>query len=145
MAIANESVIARTPTPIPPPTTTNTEPPVTAVAFAVMSDFESISNGNPAESAARIKRLIPKAMRTTAVKATPVVPLKTKSATSNKLALRARFAKNNARWRETRSKMVPTNGPTIEYGNKTTAKPRAAFKAFAWRSGEKRTKEAKAL
>jgi len=56
-----------------------------------------MSNGKPAESAARIKRLIPNAMRTTAVKATPVVPLKTKSATSNKLALRARFAKNNAR------------------------------------------------
>ena len=110
-----------------------------------MSDFESMSNGKPAESAARIKRLIPNAMRTTAVNSTPVVPLKTKRATSNKLALRARFAKNSARWRETRSRIVPTKGPTTEYGYKTTAKPRAALNAFAWRSGEKRTKEAKAL
>jgi hypothetical protein len=61
LAIANESVSARTPTPIPPPITTRTDPPVTAVAFAVISDFESMSSGNPAESAARIKRLIPKA------------------------------------------------------------------------------------
>ena len=104
-----------------------------------------MSSGNPAESAARIKRLMPNAIRTTAVNSTPVVPLKTKRATSNKLALRARFAKNSARWRETRSKMVPTKGPTSEYGSKTTAKPIAAFNAFAWRSGEKRTKEAKAL
>ena len=99
---------------MPPPNTTRTEPPVTAMAFAVTNEFESTSKGRPAERAARIKRLIPKATRTTIVKANPVVPLKTKRATSNKLRLRSRFEKNKARWREIRSKTVPTNGPTIE-------------------------------
>jgi hypothetical protein len=41
--------------------------------------------------------------------------------------------------------MVPTNGPTIEYGSKTTAKPIAALKALACRSGENKTKDARAL
>ena len=44
-----------------------------------------------------------------------------------------------------RSKRVPTKGPTIEYGSKTTVKPIAALTAVAWRSGEKRTNEANAL
>ena len=33
----------------------------------------------------------------------------------------------------------------MEYGSKTTANPIAALNAFAWRSGENKTKEAKAL
>jgi hypothetical protein len=33
----------------------------------------------------------------------------------------------------------------MEYGNKTTVKAKAAFKAFVCLSGEKRTNEAKAL
>jgi hypothetical protein len=33
----------------------------------------------------------------------------------------------------------------MEYGNKTTAKPMAALNAFAWRSGENKTKDASAL
>jgi hypothetical protein len=41
--------------------------------------------------------------------------------------------------------MVPTNGPTIEYGVNTTAKPKAAAIALACRSGEKSTKDASAL
>jgi hypothetical protein len=41
--------------------------------------------------------------------------------------------------------MVPTNGPIIEYGSSTTANARAALKALAWRSGEKITKDARAL
>jgi hypothetical protein len=36
-------------------------------------------------------------------------------------------------------------GPTIEYGKRTTAKPIAALSAFAWRSGENKTNEASAL
>jgi hypothetical protein len=58
---------------------------------------------------------------------------------------RLRFEKAIARWRETRSKIVPTKGPITEYGSKTTAKANAAPNAFAWRSGEKRIKDAKAL
>ena len=143
--MANESRSARTPTPMPPPITTKTVPPVTAIAFAVMRDFESTKSGRPAESAARIKRLIPKAIKTTTVSATPVVPLNTKSATTKRLKLRKILEKNSARWREIRSRIVPTNGPTIEYGSKTTAKPRAALNASAWRSGENSTKEASAL
>jgi hypothetical protein len=77
--------------------TTKTDPPVTAIAFAVINDFESINKGRPADKAARIKRLIPKAISTTAVSATPVAPLKTNIATTNKFALRARLAKNKAR------------------------------------------------
>jgi hypothetical protein len=33
----------------------------------------------------------------------------------------------------------------MEYGIKTTAKPIAALSAFAWRSGENKTKDASAL
>jgi len=53
--------------------------------------------------------------------------------------------KKSARCLETRSKIVPTKGPIIEYGNNTTAKPIAALNAFAWRSGENKTKDASAL
>jgi hypothetical protein len=50
-----------------------------------------------------------------------------------------------ARCRENLSSNVPTKGPTIEYGKSTTANATAAFTALAWRSGEKRMKEARAL
>ena len=40
---------------------------------------------------------------------------------------------------------MPTKGPTMEYGNNTTAKPTAALNASACRSGENNTKEARAL
>jgi hypothetical protein len=56
-----------------------------------------------------------------------------------------RFEKRMARWRENLSRRVPTNGPTIEYGKRTTANATAAFTALACRSGEKRMKDAKAL
>ena len=39
---------------------------------------------------------------------------------------RIKFEKAIARWRETRSRIVPTKGPIIEYGSKTTAKANAA-------------------
>ena len=41
------------------------------------------------------------------------------------------FAKKSARCREKRSRIVPTKGPTIEYGTKTRAKARAALIASA--------------
>ena len=115
------------------------------MAFAVMSDCASTKRGRPAESAARIKRFIPNAIRTTIVKVKPVVPRKMKKATTKRFRLRARFEKKSARCLETRSKIVPTKGPTIEYGSRTTAKLRAALNALTWRFGEKRTKDAKAL
>ena len=118
---------------------------MTASALALINDLVSITNGRPAESPARIKRLIPKAIRTKTVKRTPVCPLNTKSATTNKLIARAAFANSSARCLETRSKIVPTNGPTSEYGNKTTANATAALRASAWRSGENKTKDANAL
>ena len=62
-----------------------------------------------------------------------------------RVSVRIKFAISKARWREKRSSIVPTKGPTIEYGTKTSAKARAALIASAWRSGEKRRKEASAL
>jgi hypothetical protein len=56
-----------------------------------------------------------------------------------------RFEKRIARCLENLSKRVPTNGPTIEYGKRTTANATAALTALAWRSGEKRINEARAL
>ena len=41
------------------------------------------------------------------------------------------LAKNMARCLENRSRIVPTNGPTIEYGNNTTANATAALTALA--------------
>ena len=84
--------LLKSPTPIPPPKTTKTEPPVTAIAFAVIKDLASTNKGSPADKAARINRLIPNAINTTTVNATPAVPLKTNKATKNRFALRARFA-----------------------------------------------------
>ena len=130
---------------MPPPTTTKTDPPVTAIAFAVTRELGLTNKGSPADNAAKINRLIPNAIKTTTVSATPVVPVKTNSATINKLTLRKKLEKNSARCLEILSNTVPTKGPTIEYGNRTTANPSAAFRAFVWRSGENRTKDAKAL
>ena len=48
------------------------------------------------------------------------------------------------RCRENLSNRVPTSGPTIEYGSKTTAKAAAADFASGWRSGENKTKDARA-
>jgi hypothetical protein len=44
---------------------------------------------------------------------------------------RVMLEKKIARWREKRSKRVPTNGPTMEYGSNTTAKATAALTALA--------------
>ena len=104
-----------------------------------------MTRGKPAESPAKIKRLIPNAISTKTVNTTPVCPVKTSAATTSKFAARARLENKSARCLETRSRIVPTNGPTSEYGNKTTANPIAALSASAWRSGEKRTKDASAL
>ena len=118
---------------------------MTASALALISDLDSITSGNPAESPARIKRLIPNAIRTKTVNSTPVCPEKTSQATTNRFIPRAAFAKSSARCLETRSKIVPTNGPTKEYGKRTTANAIAALNASAWRSGENKTKDASAL
>ena len=76
---------------MPPPITTRTDPPVTAIALAVISDLESTNKGRPADKAANINLLIPNAIRTTTVNSTPVDPLKISTATKNRLALRTRF------------------------------------------------------
>jgi hypothetical protein len=47
-------------------------------------------------------------------------------------------------WRENRSRKVPTYGPINEYGKSTTAKAMAADIASGARSGENKTKLAKA-
>ena len=99
----------------------------------------------PAESPARIKRLTPNATKTNTVNTIPVCPSKIKNETTVSVSARAKFEYAIARCLETRSNMVPTNGPIIEYGSSTTANARAALKALAWRSGEKITKDAKAL
>jgi hypothetical protein len=102
-------------------------------------------SGKPAERPARIKRLIPNATRTNIVNSTPVCPVNTSQATTSRFIERARLENKRARCLETRSKIVPTNGPTNEYGKSTTANAMAALSASACRSGENKTKEASAL
>jgi hypothetical protein len=85
----------------------------------------------PAESPARINRLTPNATRTKIVNSTPVFPSKIKIETTVSVIARIRFEYAIARCLETRSRIVPTNGPTIEYGSSTTANARAALKALA--------------
>ena len=133
------------PKPIPPPRTTQTEPPVTANAFAEISSFGVVISGIPAESPARINLFTPNATKTKTVISSPVLPLKIKSAITTSVSDLVRLAKNIARWRENLSSSVPTNGPTTEYGRSTTANATAALTALACRSGEKRIKEASAL
>jgi hypothetical protein len=110
-----------------------------------MRDLLSIINGIPAESPARIKRLTPKATRTKTVISIPVFPWKINNEMIDKVVALVKFANMIARCLETRSKIVPTNGPINEYGRRTTANAKAALSAFAWRSGENKTNEAKAL
>ena len=43
-----------------------------------------------------------------------------------RVVARVRFANKSARWREKRSRIVPTKGPTMEYGTRTRAKAKAA-------------------
>ena len=144
-ALDEPSRSCRIPSPIPPPSTTQTEPPVTARAFAEIKSFCVVISGIPADSPARINRFTPNAMRTTTVISTPVYPLKIRRAITIRVAERTRFEKRIARCRENLSRSVPTNGPTMEYGKRTTANATAAFTALAWRSGEKRMNEASAL
>jgi hypothetical protein len=121
------------------------EPPVTAMAFAVIKDSGLITSGSPADNPASINRLIPKANKTTTVSSKPVFPCEINIAMINKSNARKRFAIKIARWREMRSRIVPTKGPITEYGSRTTAKATAAPRALVCRSGEKRTKDASAL
>ncbi|CAB4670073.1 unannotated protein [freshwater metagenome] len=99
---------------MPPPITTSTDPPVTAIAFAEISERGSISNGKPADNPARINLFIPKAISTKIVNSSPVLPLKISKETIDKFIARAILEKKSARCLETRSKIVPTKGPTTE-------------------------------
>ena len=56
-----------------------------------------MTKGKPAESPAKIKRLIPNAIRTNIVNSTPVCPAKTSHATTSKFAARARLENKSAR------------------------------------------------
>jgi hypothetical protein len=111
--------------------TTQTEPPVTARALAEMSSLGGVISGIPADSPARINRLTPNATRTKTVISNPVRLLKISVAIMSSVSDLAIFEKNIARCRENLSSRVPTNGPTIEYGSRTTAKATAAFTALA--------------
>ena len=59
---------------MPPPSTTQTEPPVTTNAFAAMSFSRETTRGKPAERPARINLFTPKAMSTKTVSSIPVRP-----------------------------------------------------------------------
>ena len=62
----------RIPSPMPPPRTTQTDPPVTAIALADINECGVVIKGIPAESPARINLFTPNATRTTTVISTPV-------------------------------------------------------------------------
>ena len=74
LALVSASLILRIRSPRPPPRTTATEPAVTASAFEAISAVGGETKGIPAESAARINLLRPKAMSTRIVNSTPVRP-----------------------------------------------------------------------
>jgi hypothetical protein len=76
---------------------------------------------------------------------TPVFPWKINNEIIDNVVALVKFANMIARCLETRSRIVPTNGPINEYGRRTTANAKAALSAFACRSGENKTNEAKAL
>ena len=136
------------PIPIPPPSTTKTVPPVTAVALIETKVFlpsvPEVSNksGKPADNPAKIKRFTPNATKTKIVSSIPVAPFRISPAIKINVKARNKFAKRITLCREMRSKIVPTNGPTKEYGSKTTANATAADFASGWRSGEKSKNDA---
>ena len=100
--------------PIPPPITTESDPPVTANALALIRLGRSIIKGRPAERPASSKRFTPNAKRIKTVSNTPVLPEKIKMAINIKSTARKEFEMIIARCLAIRSKIVPTNGPTIE-------------------------------
>ena len=86
----------RTPIPTPPPNTTKTVPPVTAVAFIATSRSRvfascATSRGRDADRPASINRLTPNAARTRATIQNPVAPCQIKSDTSEAITARAEF------------------------------------------------------
>ena len=113
-ALSERSRSWRIPKPIPPPRTTQTEPPVTARALAEISSFGVVISGMPADNPARINRFTPNATKTKTVISSPVLPLKIKNAMTTSVRDLVRLEKNIARWRENLSSSVPTNGPTME-------------------------------
>ena len=110
----------RIPIPIPPPRTTKTVPPVTAVALMETKIFlpcvpvVSSKSGSPADKPAKISRFTPNATNTNIVSSTPVAPLRINPAIKISVKARNKLEKRITRCRDTRSKIVPTNGPTKE-------------------------------
>ena len=102
----------------------------------------SNNKGSPADKPARIKRFTPNATNTKIVNSIPVAPFLIKPAIKIRVNARKRFAKRITLCREMRSKIVPTKGPTKEYGSNTTANATAADFASGCRSGEKSKNDA---
>jgi hypothetical protein len=59
---------------MPPPRTTQTDPPVTARAFAAIRDDFGATSGSPADKPARMSRFTPNAISTKIVSSRPVRP-----------------------------------------------------------------------
>ena len=94
--------------PKPPPITTKIVPPVTANALAAINSSFLTNKGNPADKPAKINRLTPNASSTKKVSNKPLTPLLTSAAIINKFVARKKLALRIIRWRENRSKKVPT-------------------------------------
>jgi hypothetical protein len=82
--------------------------------------------------------------KTKRVRRIPVAPLLISSAIIKRSAALNKFDMRTILRRLNRSRKIPTYGPINEYGRRTTAKAKAALTALGWRSGENKTKEAKA-
>ena len=102
----------------------------------------SRSKGKPADNPAKIKRLTPNATKTKIVNSIPVAPLRINPAIKIKVKALKMLDKRITLCREMRSKIVPTKGPTKEYGRSTTANATAADFASGCRSGEKSKNDA---
>ncbi len=106
-----------------------------ANALASTRWSSSTTCGSEADRPEPTNRLMPVTIRAAAYSGTSDRPKPTAAAVSRTKTPRVRFATTRTRRRSQRSRSAPANGPTIEYGSSSTAKPAATAAGSAWRSG----------
>src|SRR5258708_39412414 len=99
-------------------------PEVTARALAVTSSRRATTCGSAADSADRKNRLTPSTSSDAPYSAAVMV---SDAATAPTSTARTSGDQTRMRCRDQRSMKTPANGPTIEYGNSSTAKVTAAL------------------
>jgi hypothetical protein len=119
-------------------------PDVGVSAFAVMRSRPETTCGSEAERPARTNRPTPRTVSTARPRSSPSSPTTTSAMMGSVARDLTKLARTRTSRRRHRSRKTPANGPIIEYGSSRIANAAATLMASGWRSGEKRTKVARA-